>query len=335
MTKKTPNIIFSLLFLWILCTNSAVSHAQLKKIFQFKKITQDTNYVRSYYHKLTITNFFVSRFYEISLTHPENTKSSNNYSSALPAGYALAIDYKWLALEYSFKLPFDERPTWQRTFRGGLTGKRFWIKGFWKEFRGMNKTEISFDDIFTENNTRFREDVYSQQAYFNVLYAFNKRKYSHLASLYMVDRQMKSAGSWAMGMAFMRNYTRGDSSIIRLNPKQESQDDITKIGAFSVFVQGGYAHTFIFAKKKLFFNVSLFPAFGLQRTKVKFVDRTTEKQATKVGFHNEAQISLGYNDKHIFTGIRVENLFFLDDLNSEGYHDYALTQTRIFFGIRL
>ena len=303
---------------------------------QFRKIKQDTSYIKSYYHKLIITNANISRNYDIALVHPLNEQSQVYYTSSLPANYGIGLDYKWLALEYTVKLSVLENPTWQRSFRTGITGKRIWAKAFWQEFRGLGR-EINTDKLSTEApETVFRADIYSRMGYMNVMYAFNGRTYSHLASLYQVDKQRKSAGSWAVGLSFMRNYTKGDSAIVKYDyGKPSNQDDILKVGAMSFFVQGGYAHTFVFGKQQFFVNLSLFPAFGFQRTSVKYLDKQVEKQESRLGFQNEVQISFGYNTDIFFTGFRVENFYFLDGVDTQAYHGYGLTQARVFIGVRL
>ncbi len=340
-------IFFSLLFLNFFQKNvfSQTEILQKKDSISSKENTKDkTNtkdtipHVESFYNNICVTSAIISRDFSISIQHPNRLRSpfhpTADYSTVLPVAFGLALDYKWLSLEYSLALPLNQQPSWQRSFRTGITGKKIWAKTFWQEYRGLANNAI--DSLRNPNISNFRQDIYAQMFYFRVMYAFNKNTYSHLASLFQVDRQKKSAGTWALGLSYTKNFIQADSALVQYeqNPAQKSPLDVVRVGSGLVSLQGGYAHTFVF-KEKWFIHFSLFPAISMQRNHVKYADGTTRRFNLVFGFNNEFQTTLGYNDDNFFAGIKVQNLSFIDNLDENSFYDYGLTQFRLFVGFRL
>ncbi len=309
------------------------------QIITKKYIVKDSiPHIESFYDNICITSAFISRNFNISIQHPNRLNGTYrpiaDYSTILPLSVGLALDYKWLSLEYSLALPLAQQPSWQRSFRTGITGKKLWAKTFWQEYKGLSNNAI--DTLDAPNANAFRQDIYAQMFYLRVMYAFNKKTYSHLASLFQVDRQTKSAGTWAIGMSYTKNYIQADSALVSYeeNPKQKSELDVIRVGSGFISFQGGYAHTFVM-KKKWFIHLSLFPAFSLQRNHVKYANGETRKFDLVFGFNNEFQTIFGYNDDKFFGGIKIQNLSFFDNLDVDSFYSYSLTQVRLFAGFRL
>ncbi|TAE70162.1 MAG: DUF4421 domain-containing protein [Bacteroidetes bacterium] len=308
-----------------------------------KNKTNDTTHVDSFYSNICLTGLLVGRTFDFTISHPYLKNVSNtptvNYTTVLPANVGLAFDYKWLSLEYTVGLQtgINQEASWQRSFRTGLTGKRIWAKVFWQEYRGFKN--LALDTITTLPNTpqvsNLRNDIYAQMAYVSVMYAFNKKTYSHLASMFQVDRQRKSAGTWAAGISYVRNYIQADSALIQYNyEKKDANLDIKRVGSGFVSLQGGYAHTFVI-RAKWFFHFSLFPAISMQNNHIRFVNERFQRFTFVYGFNNEFQSSFGFNNDKFFAGIKIKSLMFIDNLDNDGFYSYNLTQFRFFVGLRL
>lgn len=317
--------------------------AQKNKLDSLKKIEKDTAHVESFYDHICITSLIVGRSFDFSLSHPYRKNLDNNpiatYSTVLPLNVGFAFDYKWLSLEYTLGLQtqINKEASWQRSFRTGITSKRFWAKAMWQEYRGFR--DFSLDTIsFAVNQIKtnnLRNDIYSRMAYLSVMYAFNKKTYSHLASLFQVDRQRKSAGTWAAGLSYMRNYTQADSALIQYTyQKKDNNLDIKRVGSGFISIQGGYAHTFV-VKQSWFFHISLFPAFSMQNNHIRFVNNRLERFEFVYGFNNEIQMSIGFNNDKFFAGFKYKNMTFIDNLDNDGFYSYSLNQFRFFVGLRL
>lgn len=333
--------ILSFVSIYLFIFNTIFS--QENKLDTIKKNTKDTSHIESFYNNICLTGLMVGRSFDFSINHPYLKNATNNptatYETVLPVNIGLALDYKWLSLEYTLGLQteLNQQASWQRSFRTGITGKRIWAKIFWQEYRGFRNFDldtISINANLLKDNS-LRNDIYARLAYVSVMYAFNKKTYSHLASLFQVDRQRKSAGTWAAGISYMRNYIQADSALIQYDYQRKSNDlDIKRAGSGFISFQGGYAHTFVI-KEKWFFHFSIFPAFSIQNNHIKFMNNRLERFELVYGFNNEFQTSFGFNNDKFFAGFKLKAMTFVDNLDNDGFYSYNLTQFRLFAGFRL
>ncbi len=339
---KVRKYLYLSIFIYFLVIQSIFS--QENKSDTLKNKTKDTTHIESFYSNICLTNLMVARTFDFTLSHPYLKNQANStavtYQTVLPVNMGLALDYKWLSLEYTVGLQtgLNQEASWQRSFRTGITGKRIWAKVFWQEYQGFKDFSLDTVQTLLPNNTHIsnlRKDIYAQMAYIGVMYAFNKKTYSHLASLFQVDRQRKSAGTWAAGFSYAKNYIQADSALIQYDYKNKNDNlDIKRVGSGFISLQGGYAHTFVI-KKKWFFHISLFPAFSVQNNHIRFMNNRLERFTFVYGFNTELQSSFGFNSDKFFVGIKFKNMLFVDNLNNEGFYSYNLSQFRFFLGFRL
>jgi hypothetical protein len=168
----------------------------------------------------------------------------------------------------------------------------------------------------------------------NFSYVFNHRKYSHLATLWQLEQQRKSAGSPLFTMSFNRYKISGDSSIVPMPAVESLEQTLLNRDAFNVNFAVGYTHTFVL-KECIFFNTGMNLGFG---TQIKFAEnnlgtRLKSEPAPSVSY--DFSFTTGYNGEKFFGGISAYVYSFVDELVSGAPHNYTFGKARVFFGYRV
>lgn len=273
------------------------------------------------------------------------------FESIFPLNLGVAFDYKWIALSYGFNIPVDDKHTSFSGIRFSITQPKIWTKISWQAVNGFsnrtieNMRRMNADSLIGDSKRQYNPDYnfQSQSAYFNLLYAFNSSRYSHLASLWQINKQLKSAGSFALGVVGWYHYVAGDSVISPYSEKYLTDSignpanpakDIKSSRVLSAGIQAGYAYTWIL-KRDFFIHLSTFPAMMLQWNDLTFTNDKVRNYMAVFGFLDETQFSAGYNGKRHFTGIRAQNIIAVSNLNAGGFEVNNNLQFSVFYGLRL
>ncbi|TAE83361.1 MAG: DUF4421 domain-containing protein [Bacteroidetes bacterium] len=299
----------------------------------------DSNYVKTYYNDLCITSFEEIESYELNIYDKENTSSSLTYSSNAPISYGLGLDYKWLTLTYSNafaqfrKGQVDDNYTTVRSLGVGITSQRCWFRAFYQRLK-----ELNYDEVDEENGDIIygrRNDINGNVLLTSFNYVFNYKKYSHNATLWQLDQQLKSAGTFTMGLATAIYTTSADSSLIPSSLKSAftAQADIRNAITQNFVLTGGYLHTFVI-KKCGFIHFSFIPGFCLQKTNADLGSGKQTSSGFRPEFYAESRIAIGYNGKKFYGGINSVSYFFTNNsLDAVLEHDYNVL--RLFLGMRV
>ena len=273
----------------------------------------DTAYIKSYRDYLVVT--LVSVYNANSVSINDNFGDDVSYGTDVPWSFGFAVDYKWLTLELtrSFnKEKYAETAlvaTKVKSFGFGLTGRKFWFRNFWKKYKGYYQQNPEYlnpgyDPMLDEYPKR--KDLETTIYFANLNYGFNYRRYSNTASLWQLEKQKKSAGSFTAGLSFGYIRYGADSSLIKYEWRDNFEEgaliksyDLTLFG-----INGGYLHTFsMFRKKNLFLSLALIPGLSYQTGKAVVGDEEKEVKKEGVGSQTELRFVLGFNHKKWYTSL--------------------------------
>lgn len=102
-------------------------------------------------------------------------------------------------------------------------------------------------------------DVSSKNIALNAYYIFNGSKFSYKHSFSVGQRQLKSAGSWMLGLSFNLTRQEKTTSVFQNQDRLLQLMDFTEISGTQISILGGYAHNWILgAKKKGFLSLGFF-----------------------------------------------------------------------------
>lgn len=173
-------------------------------------------------------------------------------------------------------------------------------------FRNTDEIQNIDQEFNGIENTALNIDVY---------YYFNKYKYSNASaySIGYVNKQVKSAGSFLVGVNYAHQNTSLDIDELKTNlPLKllENTDELI-LQYNSLGVSLGYGYNFVFAKNWMT-NLSLIPSVG-----VKFFEKENNLEGDdNIVMGNKARFSVVYNQGKYFGsagGAYISNLVFSKD----------------------
>lgn len=316
----------------------------------------DTNYIKSFRDDLVLT--FVGTSAGNQLSSNDLNGKTITYSTNLPTSFGLGIDYKWLTIEYASSFgrtgPPEKGYTDMRSVGFGLTGRKLLFRNFYHQTHGFYLTNPEYiNPSFNPatDNYPFRSDVQSTVYYATLNYCFNHRKFSSIASLWQLERQQKSAGSFITGVSFSLAGYQSDSALFpqRLKNNFEKEDAITDFKYALYGVNAGYVHTFAFGRsRKFFLSLGLIPGISFQSGSSYSTTSGNRLYKNTVGLHTEARYSLGYNGDKWYaalcgTSYAVTSTFEGENPLAQGYffsriaigHKFKMKETKLPFLQRL
>ncbi len=327
---------------------SALCHAQQKPDtihFQLKPLRYDTNYIVNYRDKLCVTWVGSTKSLDMQVVNPGNTKMAIQYKPSTAYNWGFGLDYKWLSLELTTRLPLlpyiglHRGKSEQWGFRFGSTGRKVWFTSFIQYYAGQyieNPQLIDPDWLRKKTYYPARPDIENLAIFLGANYAFNHRRYSHNAALSQIDQQKKSAGTFVLGGALMGYATQADSSVVpqALWQKFPSETQLTKSATVAFAITFGYVHTFVI-KQRFFIHLGLIPGITVQASSATMADATTREYPSNYGGMAEARLSLGYNGKKYYGGLTSASMAFSGNTQNGGsVLTYNYSNLRLFFGRR-
>lgn len=263
----------------------------------------DTNYVESFKDDLIVT--LVSTLQSNTLSIRDNQNKEISFRTNNPTAYGFALDYKWLTVEYtsSFKNSVGD-PRYGSTEANalgfGLTMRKFWFRNFFQRFQGYYlENPWYFDPDFDRVNGihPHRNDVRTYTYFANINYGFNHQKFSNMASLWQIERQKKSAGSWTVGASYARTGFGADSALVPSGLQQFSSDTrLTDVSFHLLGLNGGYLYTAVLKKHpKFFLSIALIPGINVQTGRFRVEGDSYFTKKTSIGILTESRFVLGYN----------------------------------------
>jgi len=303
----------------------------------------DTLYIESFRDKLVVTLVSAANTNTISVI--DSTGNEVAFSTNLPMSFGLALDYKWITVEYTTSFgrsgPEQFGYTSMRNIGFGLTGRKFWFRNFYQNTKGYYLSNPEY--FYPEFNPAVdiyphRDDITSSVYFANINYGFNHRRYSNMASLWQIEKQKKSAGSFTAGLSFAYSTYNSDSALV---PKKyqdlfASKEFITGYYFTMLGVNGGYLHTFSFGKNHgLFVSLALIPGLSYQSGKAFSEEGQLSPREGHIGGHLEGRIVTGFNGERWYTTMSYVGYVISSNFEDRNPFDQGYGFFRFVVGFKL
>lgn len=271
----------------------------------------NSEYVKSYYDDFCLTIPAVLK--GSGLVFNGTNGKTVNYLTNMPMNYGFGVDYRWLTFEYTRSIPMlssidpakGQTEAWGFGF--GLTGRKFWFKNFIEVYGGyhVSNPEVIDPNYLQKNNSKyyFRPDIITVSYFASLNYGFNHRKFSNNASLWNLEQQLKSVGSWTVGASFGFDFMFADSAFV---PGAISRDfgEVKNLqGVLSAFygINFGYLYQWVIFDNYVL-STALIPGLSLQSADVFFADGTGKSFSNTLGAHGEFRLGLNYSNETWYGG---------------------------------
>ncbi len=214
----------------------------------------DTNYVYRFPHRIVLSPTFFLRTNSFLIEDVSGQGEDIIYKPNTPMKLALSGSYKWLSLGFYFKLPSylnDKGNTESFSlYLGTQTHFANWgLDFFFIKNQGyyLSNPEDLIDGWTDRDPYPFRSDLKTLNIGFSSHIVLS-RKLSLKAALNQTEKQLKSAGGFAIQVGMNYSNLRNDTSLIPAS-QQEFYQDVTlfrKGGYVSVNIRPGYAYTYVY-----------------------------------------------------------------------------------------
>lgn len=175
---------------------------------------------------------------------------------------AVSINPMWKVSEY-----FHNTSTTRHNFRLSFTCSRFQAN-FAKVTTTGGLTINRFGDYKKHHLSESFDGSKTKMLSGDVYYFFNNRKYSHAAAYCFSKYQLKSAGSWMLGLSIVSQRIFMDFSEL----PEEMMDYLPSLKRQYNFhhvdydICGGYAHNWVLRPKVWLINLTLLPSLGYKHS---------------------------------------------------------------------
>ena len=205
-----------------------------------------------------------------------------------------------------------------------------------QRYKGMY---INNSELLAQNgyplSSKVRADMQSEMILGSFNYFYNHRKYSTMASLWQIDKQKRSAGSFVSGITYSAMHISADSSFLpsQVVVKNNSGERIIDNYNYLVGINSGYAYNFIFFKK-WFINMMFIPGVNIQNGHNINEQLVRTNYSYKIGYHADFRVVGGYNGEQYYFGIHSANYYLSNALKDNVDVNLSNTYFRIFVGRR-
>ena len=214
----------------------------------------DTNYVYTYHHRFTINPSFFLRTNNFSMEDINGVGEKIIYKPNTPMKFALSASYKWLTLGFSFKIPSYLNNIGNTEsfslYLGTQTHFANWgLDFFFVKNQGyyLANPENLVDGWTDRDPYPFRSDLKTLNIGFSSHIVLS-RKLSLKAALNQTEKQLKSAGGFAIQIGANFSNLKNDSTLIPYSQQEYYQDAtlFRKGGYVSINIRPGYAYTYVY-----------------------------------------------------------------------------------------
>jgi hypothetical protein len=200
----------------------------------------DTTYIEPYNQKITVKAYLSKNFIEIQ-------KDDKNYmpNNPMKLGVGLSVRNTVVNLGYSFGLNFTTNPKWGKTesfdFQLHNYGRNFLFDISYQSYKGFYYQ--SDDNRLGRENTAVElySDLKVAQIGAEATYLFNGKRFSAKSAFAQSEKQLKSAGSFALGGGIYRNHIEWEESLFAATEKDA-------INNLQFGVKLGYAYSYVINK---------------------------------------------------------------------------------------
>ncbi len=272
-----------------------------------KVIDCDTNYINPFPEKVTGRVYLSEKYTDITIEDVNlGTELSYKPNTTLNLGIGVTVKSYTLNLAYGFKFlnpDVGQGDTRYLDLQSHIYTRALVIDFYGQFYKGLYLENTRELDPNYPEEYYLRPDIYEQILGITGYYLFNNQKYSFRAGMTQNEQQLKSAGSWMAGIETYYSFAVGDSALIPTftGERFQSFTNAERMAVFKAGPSGGYAHTFVVAKK-FFLMLSLTVNVGIGNYVVQTEDGT-RKNTTSVDLNTFGRFALGYNNEKWYLGI--------------------------------
>lgn len=274
----------------------------------------DTAWVKSYRDDLVVSPVIASQNQSITLARKDERLL--RFSTNTPVQYGLALDYKWLGLEYTTTVPGlgqvdeDRGETETRGLGIGYTGRSWWFRSTLRTSRGFHAEEprLVQPDWTQGQPYPYRPDLRTVNWYANLSHGFNTRRYSHTAALWQMERQKRSAGSWIAGTTIWFTRTEAGESLVPAfqTDAYTVPRALAAVQRWMVGLTGGCTGTLSLWGRG-FINAMLLPGVGAQRQVLEATDGSRTDAGWDLALTAELRVGAGYVGDRWYASIVLQS----------------------------
>lgn len=201
----------------------------------------------------------------------------------------------------------------RENFNTSFTSSRFSASfNYWKTIGDMKITHFGHYNQghhFAYSFDAVRLRSYSAEAY----YFFNNKKYSQAAAYCYSKYQLKSAGSWMVGLAFNHQTLDMDFTALPQDMKDylQSLDDIYRVRFNDYDVMAGYGHNWVPVPRRWVINLTVLPSVGYRYS----YEDSSDGKRDMFSANLRALFSTVYNHRALFASVQARfdgHLYFND-----------------------
>ena len=242
-------------------------------LLSFNCLSQlDSNYVQEISNLKNISLHTTAKNFRIKISTEQDRMAFNNVN----LGLGFRIRYKGAGLSLSIPYASLSKSEVGKSFAGAISfhvyPDRFFLNGGIKYFRGFDGTISKGNQEFTV----FRPDDKMVILEFMGHYIFDADRFSLRSAFKMVNKQIKSKGSWILSLPITYHNLHTDS--LRLNTDANGDFVLNDYRAIKIGLGGGYGYTQVFKDLSLTAVVSA----GAELRHLYYFDKYEERQSTQL-----------------------------------------------------
>jgi len=222
----------------------------VKKLFR----ANNPDYIYHFPHRIMITPTFFYRTNNFMLTDVDGVGNDIVYKPNTPIKIGLSASYKWLKLGFAFNMPsytnsLGETKTFGLFLNTQTKMMNWGLDFYFVKNKGyyLANPELNVPGWTDRDQYPFRSDIKALNIGLFTHMVFSK-KFSLKAALQQTEKQLKSAGGFAVQAGISFSGIESDSTIIPYS-QQAYYSGITEFtkGSFtSLNIRPGYAYTYVY-----------------------------------------------------------------------------------------
>jgi len=245
-------------------------------IAQFFTNDLDQAYIETHESRFVIGGQLLT-FDDTRILETEDESFRYELGSQAPAALGVFFKYKnWPSVKISFPIG------------SSAEGAEVSSKGF-KLGVHMNPVQNIVADIYYNKLSQF--NMYDQNdrlvrpvrtaatrnIALNSYYIFNSEKFSYKHSFSVGQRQLRSAGSWMLGLSINSTFQEKETKLVDRTEVSFQRTDFSEVSAFQTAVLFGYAYNFIYgAQKRGFLSLGFFMGPNVHSGSIDYVELDSE-----------------------------------------------------------
>lgn len=277
-----------------------INIAYLVVMLAFQNALAQEKYFEKYNKELRFETFINNTNSTIKVDIKDNI--AHEYLTNTKVSYGIAVKYKWIILPISLinSNQIKDSVTVRSkifNFAPEIYIKGLVLSGLYHRSKGFYFKQITYLNNDTIENINNFPDITFKRFQVSSYYLFNHKKFNLKALNAGTAKQLKSAGSFALGIYFNQNQFQHFNQLY------------SDYKSRSVGIHTGYLHNFVFWKKRANAGLGIMPQIGYQKADA-FISRKSN-----VDYRLVNRINISLNFKKWYLGAIGQ--YFVENQNQE------------------